>query len=191
MPADDDLVRRCRNGRPDAMRELVERFQPEVYALCARLVSHRHDAEDVTQEVFLRVFRSLGRWDGVRPLRPWVLGIAVNRCRTWLGRRRRIPEPVDYLHDVAGRPPEAPSGELTSAIRSAVDDLRPEYREVFVLFHEHARSYEEIAGAVGRPVGTVKTWLHRGRAHILAELRRRGLAPDCPDPAATGPVKRS
>jgi RNA polymerase sigma-70 factor (ECF subfamily) len=192
VSADDDLVRRCRQGRPDATRELVERFQPEVYALCARLVSHRHDAEDVTQEVFLRVFRSLGRWDGVRPLRPWVLGIAVNRCRTWLGRRRRIPEPVDYLHDVPGRPPETPAGELTTAIHSAVDDLRPEYREVFVLFHEHGRSYDEIAEAVGRPVGTVKTWLHRGRAHVLAELRRRGLAPDSPDPtAAPGPANRT
>jgi RNA polymerase sigma-70 factor (ECF subfamily) len=192
VSADDDLVRRCRRGRPEALRELVERFQPEVYALCTRLVGHRHDAEDITQEVFVRVFRSLGRWDGVRPLRPWVLGIAVNRCRTWLGRRRRIPEPVDYLHDVAGRPPEKPSDELTTAIRTAVDDLRPEYREVFVLFHEHGRSYDEIAEAVGRPVGTVKTWLHRGRAHVLAELRRRGLAPDSPDPkAARGHVNQS
>ena len=95
MSADDDLVRRCRQGRPDAMRELVERFQSDVYALCARLVSHRHDAEDVTQEVFLRVFRSLRRWDPARPLKPWIMTIAVNRCRTWLGRRRRIPEPVD------------------------------------------------------------------------------------------------
>jgi RNA polymerase sigma-70 factor (ECF subfamily) len=189
VPADDDLVRRCRQGRPDAMRELVERFQPEVYALCARLVGHRHDAEDVTQEVFLRVFRSLGRWDGVRPLKPWVFGIAVNRCRTWLGRRRRVPEPVDYLQDVPGRPAEKPADELTEAIRAAVDDLRPEYREVFVLFHEHGRPYDEIAEVVGRPVGTVKTWLHRGRGHVLTELRRRGLAPD---PAtAPGPVNQT
>ncbi len=186
--SDEDLVRRCLRGRPDAMRELVERFQPEVYALCARLVGHRHDAEDVAQEVFLRVFRSLARWDAARPLRPWVLGIAVNRCRTWIGRRRRVPEPVDYLHDVAGRPPDRPADELTTAIRTAVDDLRPEYREVFVLFHEHGRSYEEIAEVVGRPVGTVKTWLHRGRGHVLTELRRRGLAPDSPDPIPTDPA---
>jgi RNA polymerase sigma-70 factor (ECF subfamily) len=185
VSADDDLVRRCRQGRPDAMRELVERFQPEVYALCARLLGHRHDAEDVAQEVFLRVFRSLGRWDATRPLRPWVLGIAVNRCRTWIGRRARVPEPVDYLHVVPGRPPDAPSDELTAALRAAVDDLRAEYREVFVLFHEHGRCYEEIAGAVDRPVGTVKTWLHRARAQVMDYLRRRGLAPDGPptDPA--------
>jgi RNA polymerase sigma-70 factor (ECF subfamily) len=182
VSADDDLVRRCLQGRADAMRELVERFQHEVYALCARLVAHRHDAEDVTQEVFLRVFRSLARWDAARPLRPWVLGIAVNRCRTWIGRRKRVPEPVEYLGDVPGRPGDAPPDELTSALRAAVDALRGEYREVFVLFHEQGRPYDEIAAVVGRPVGTVKTWLHRARAQVLAELRRRGLAPDDPAP---------
>ena len=183
MSADDDLVRRCLRGHADAMRELVDRFQPDVFALCARLVGHRHDAEDVTQEVFLRVFRSLTRWDAARPLRPWVLGIAVNRCRTWIGRKRRVPEPVEYLHDVPGRQSDAPPDELTTALRAAVDDLRGEYREVFVLFHEHGRSYDEIADVVDRPVGTVKTWLHRARMQVLTELRRRGLAPADPEPA--------
>ena len=115
-----------------------------------------------------------------------MLGIAVNRCRTWIGRRRRVPEPVDYLQDVPGRPPEKPADELTAAIRTAVDDLRAEYREVFVLFHEQGRAYEEIAAAVGRPVGTVKTWLHRGRGHVLAALRRRGLGPDAPEEKTAG-----
>jgi DNA-directed RNA polymerase specialized sigma24 family protein len=56
------LVKRCLRGDADAVRNLVERFQGEVFGLCLRLLNHRHDAEDVTQEVFLRVFRSLGRW---------------------------------------------------------------------------------------------------------------------------------
>ena len=67
------LVRRCLDGEAEAVRLLVERFQGDVYGLCVRLLSHRHDAEDVTQEVFLRVFRSLRRWDSSRPLRPWRL----------------------------------------------------------------------------------------------------------------------
>ena len=190
MSADADLVRRCLRGQADAMRELVERFQPEVYGLCARLLGHRHDAEDVAQEVFLRVFRSLGRWDATRPLRPWVLGITVNRCRTWIGKRGRAPETVAYLNDVSGKPPDPPPSELAAAIRAAVDRLRPEYREVFVLFHEHGRSYEEIAEAVGRPVGTVKTWLHRTRLQLLTHLRTLGLAPpelEQPSPAAHQP----
>ena len=180
--SDEELVHRCLRGRPDAMRELVERLQPDVFALCLRLIRHRQDAEDLTQEVFLRVFRSLRRWDSTRPLRPWVLGIAVNRCRTWIGRAGRVPEPVEYLQDVPARPADEAPRELTTAIRTAVDSLRQDYREVFILFHERGQSYEEISYAVDRPVGTVKTWLHRARGQVLDHLRRLGLVPDEPDP---------
>ena len=80
MSADDALlVRRCLRGEAAAVQALVERFQAEVFGLCVRLLHHRQDAEDVTQEVFLRIFRSLRRWDSSRPLRPWIMGITVNR----------------------------------------------------------------------------------------------------------------
>ena len=78
-----------------------------------------------------------------------------------------------------GRPlpaaPPTPAEELLREIRAAVDALRPEYRTVFVLFHEHGQPYEDIAAAVKRPVGTVKTWLHRARLEVLDRLRRRGM----------------
>ena len=172
---DAAIVRRCLAGDPGATRELVERFQKDVYGLCVRLLGHHQDAEDVTQEVFLRVFRSLGRWDATRPLRPWVLGIAVNRCRTCAGRRSRGPELADYLHESPDRRPSDDSAELTHEIRAAVDGLRDDYRTVFVLFHERGQSYDEIAEVIGRPVGTVKTWLHRARLELLDHLRSRGL----------------
>ena len=172
------LVRRCLRNDAGAVRALVERFQAEVYGLCVRLLGHRHDAEDVTQEVFLRVFRSLRRWDRSRPLRPWVMGIAVNRCRTWMAQRVRRPELVDYLQDTAAGPAPDDSTELLAEIRDAVAALRPEYRTVFVLFHEHGHPYDEIAAALGRPVGTVKTWLHRARLEVLEHLKRRGMVAD-------------
>lgn len=174
---DAALVRRCLTGDPAACRELVERFQADVLGLTARLLSHRHDAEDVAQEVFLRVFRSLRRWDASRPLRPWILAIAVNRCRTWIGKRAKAPELADYLHETADHRPEDDSVELHREIRAAVDALRSDYRIVFVLFHERGQSYEEIAETVERPVGTVKTWLHRARIELLDRLRSRGLVP--------------
>jgi RNA polymerase sigma-70 factor (ECF subfamily) len=184
----DDLVlaRRCLRGDPAAVRELIERFQAEVYGLSVRLLGHRQDAEDVAQEVFLRVVRSLGRWDGLRPLKPWVMGITVNRCRTWMAQRRRRPEPVDYLGDTLAGPLPDDSAELVGEIQLALADLRAEYRAVFVLFHEQGQSYEEIAQALDRPVGTVKTWLHRARTELLERLRRRGLVPDA-QPSPLGP----
>ena len=177
MSEDRDLARRCLSGDAAATRELVLRFQNEIYGLCARLLRHHQDSEDVAQEVFLRVFRSLGKWDPDRPLRPWVMTIAVNRCRTWLAKRPKRPELVDYLAEVPGTEAPAGDGELAAEIAAAVDSLRDEYREVFVLFHETGRSYEEIAEVVGRPVGTVKTWLHRARAIILERLTKAGLLP--------------
>lgn len=172
------LVRRCLRGDAQAIADLVRRFQPEVYGLCVRLLHHCQDAEDVSQEVFLRVFRSLRRWDSARPLRPWIMGITVNRCRTWLAQRARRPELVDYLHDTAASPPADDSAELAREIRAAVAELRGDYQSVFVLYHEQGLSYEDIATALGRPVGTVKTWLHRARLEVLGRLRRRGMVPE-------------
>jgi RNA polymerase sigma factor (sigma-70 family) len=189
--ADDaTLVRRCLRNDPAAVRALVERFQGGVYGLCVRMLGHRHDAEDVSQEVFLRVFRSLRRWDPTRPLQPWVLGIAANRCRTWLARAARRPEPVDYLADTAADPrSECPAAddapELARELAVALAALRPDYRTAFVLFHEHGRSYEAIAAALRRPVGTVKTWLHRARLELLDALRRRGMV----DPASAADLR--
>jgi len=178
VTADDAaLVRRCLKGRPDAMRELIGRFESEVFGLSMRMLTHRQDAEDVTQETFLRVFRSLKRWDSTRPLRPWILRIAVNRCRTWMGKRVKRPELVDYLHETPARDATDDSVEMVAEIRHALGQMRSEYQSVFVLFHEQGRTYEEIAAVHDCPVGTIKTWLHRTRMAILTHLRARGMVP--------------
>jgi RNA polymerase sigma-70 factor (ECF subfamily) len=175
--ADDEvpLVDGCLKGDPRSILALVDRFQADVYGFCLRILQHHQDAEDATQEIFLRIFRSLRRWDSTRPLRPWIMGITLNRCRTWLTQRARRPRPTNYRLEDIPQAPSEPAHELVREIESAVDDLRQEYRHVFVLFHQHGQGYDEISRALDRPVGTIKTWLHRARLAVLERLRKRGM----------------
>lgn len=174
---DRALIEALRAGDPQASRLLVERFQGVLFGLCFRMMGHRHDAEDVMQETFARALRGIGGFDVERPLRPWLLGIAANRCRTALGRRaRRQGLAAETLEDpIDPRPGLSDPDDLASELERALDQLRPDYRMVFTLFHEQNLAYEEIAEAVGRPIGTVKTWLHRARAELAEHLSRRGV----------------
>jgi RNA polymerase sigma-70 factor (ECF subfamily) len=174
-----DLVERCLSGQESAYYEFVERFQGLVYGVCLRMLSDPHEAEDVAQEVFVRAIRSLGRWDPTRPLRPWLLTIASNRCRTHLVRNNRRPAATEYVEEVPDyRGNEDQASELKAEIQAALKTLRPDYRRVFLLFHEQGLGYEEMSVVTGRPVGTLKTWLHRARGELMTHLRRKGLAPE-------------
>lgn len=176
---DTEIVRRCLVGDAIAMRLLVERYQGDVFGLCYRMLSDRLDAEDCTQEIFIRIFRSLKRWDSERPLKPWITTITVNRCRTWISKRVSQPKAAVLVEDIPEKiKDEGDVRELADAVRLAVDDLREDHKAVFVLYHERGQNYEEIAEAVGCPVGTVKTWLHRARAAVLKQLKQMGLVPE-------------
>ena len=176
---DRELVEAIRAGDPEAPAVLVGRFQGVLYGLCVRMMGHRQDAEDVMQEAFVRALRGVAGFDGRRPLRPWLLGIAANRCRTALAKRARRPLAMEAPEDRPDhRPGLSDPDDLAGEVERALGRLRPEYRLVFTLYHEQGLPYEEIGQAVGRPIGTVKTWLHRARAELADDLGRRGV--QCP-----------
>jgi RNA polymerase sigma-70 factor (ECF subfamily) len=169
-----NLVESCVRGDQAAMRELVSRFQGQVFGLCYRMLGNRQDAEDAAQETFLRVLRNLSRWDPTRRFEPWLLAIAANRCRTALATRQRRPSLQPLLDHPASRPAEdADRNALAEEVAQGLERLRPEYREAFVLFHENELSYEEIAATISRPLGTVKTWIHRARRELIQYLVER------------------
>jgi RNA polymerase sigma-70 factor (ECF subfamily) len=172
---EQQLVERCLAGGESAITEFVERFQSLVYGVCVRMTGDRHEAEDIAQEVFVRALRALHRWDRNRPLRPWILTIAANRCRTFLSRRRRRPATSELAEDISvPESGQAAANELQAEIRKVLDTLRPEYQQVFLLFHEQGLSYDEMSTMIGKPIGTVKTWLHRARGEMIVQLRTRG-----------------
>jgi len=179
-PDDRELVQQCLDGNSVAMRALVERYQGLLFGLCYRLVGHRHDAEDLVQEVFLRAFRSLAGWDASRPLRPWLAKIAVNCCRTALANRSRRQTPVDFLDHVEDeRLPHANSNDfandLGEELQRALKNLREEYRTCFVMYHHQELPLAEIASVLDRPEGTIKIWLFRARRELAEQLQQRGV----------------
>ena len=176
-PLDDRaLIQALRDGDSRAARWFVERFQGVVYGLCLRMMGHRHDAEDVVQDTFLRALRAASGFQNDRPIRPWLLGIAANRCRTALSRRSRRPIVAEPTVEAADhRPGLADPDDLAGELVRALDQLRPEYRSVFCLYHEQGLPYEEIGEVLDRPIGTIKTWLHRARSEMAEYLSRRGV----------------
>lgn len=172
-----ELVRQCLAGDEAAVRQFVERFQQVVFGLCLRMLGHRHDAEDATQETLLRAVRNLHRWDPTRPLLPWLLAIAGNRCRTALEQRARRPRMTDIPPDTLAQPDNAVR-ELGEELKHAVDQLREDYQTTFRLFYQQQLNCAEISEFMGVPEGTVKTWLHRARRELVERLERRGITPE-------------
>lgn len=173
-----ELVQSCLAGNELAVHSFVERFQGMIFGLCLRMLGHRQDAEDVSQDALARIFRNLHRWDQVRPLKPWLLTITANRCRTALERRRRLARQVDVPTEVSA--PLEPTTDLAEELELALGTLREQYRSCFEMFYFQEMSCAEIGEVLGCPQGTVKTWLHRARHDIADQLRRRDIAPEGP-----------
>jgi RNA polymerase sigma-70 factor (ECF subfamily) len=164
------------------MRELVERYQGAVFGLCYRMLGQREDAEDIAQDAFLRAFRSLKGWDAARPLKPWLLTIAANRCRTFLEKRGRYPVSASAAVESAAETDPDPATDLAEELQAAIEKLREDYRACFILFHQQELSCAQIGEILGCPEGTVKTWLHRARKELAEHLQRRGVTPHAEHP---------
>jgi RNA polymerase sigma-70 factor (ECF subfamily) len=177
-----ELVRSSLAGDQAAMAELVDCFRGQVFGLCFRMLGHRQDAEDMTQEAFVRALRNLASWDSRRDFRPWLLAIAGNRCRSLLAVRRKRPQSSETLDQAPDTRPDMQSANhLAEEVQRALVQLRFEYRQAFLLFHEQQLSYAEIGEALDCPVGTVKTWVHRARRELAEMLIKRGVVQESTD----------
>ena len=174
---DGELVKACLAGEPAALQAFVRKFQAMVFGVCFRILGHREDAEDVSQEVFFRALRHLDQWDSNRPITPWLLTIASNRCRTWLSHRSHKPVSTEFIDEASDPRTSAGRNDLGEELQLALERLREEYRLCFILYHQSEMSLAEISEIVGSPEGTIKTWLHRARKELSEHLQRRGIVP--------------
>ncbi|HEX7268104.1 MAG TPA: RNA polymerase sigma factor SigE [Streptosporangiaceae bacterium] len=164
---------------PPSWDELVRQHSARVYRLAYRLTGNMHDAEDLTQEVFVRVFRSLpsytpGTFEG------WLHRITTNLFLDMARRRQRIrfeglgDQAVGLLRDGEPTPAQAfDARHLDTDVQQALEALAPEYRAAVVLCDIEGLSYEEIAATLGVKLGTVRSRIHRGRAQLRTALDHR------------------
>jgi RNA polymerase sigma-70 factor (ECF subfamily) len=179
------LIELCQRGRLEHFGELLARYQARIYNMAYRMLHSREEAEDITQETFLNVYRALATFKGDR-FSPWVYKIASNLCLDHLRRRRlntvSLDAPVgpegDMSREIADEtqlPEEQALAEaLGSDVQKAIDALPPKYRSVVVLRHIEDLAYEEIAVVLALPLGTVKTRLFRAREMLRIRLVNRG-----------------
>ena len=180
------LVRRVLAGDREAFRFLVEREGASVIRACERVLGDRHEAEDAAQEAFVIAYRSLATWRGEGSFGAWLARIAMRialrqasrrRTVTWLTPGGPVSEAESGSTAGGGSSTADPAHlalqhERAAAVRHAVARLREPYREVVALRFFAERSLAEIAEETGRPLGTVKTHLHRGLLRLREELDR-------------------
>jgi RNA polymerase sigma-70 factor (ECF subfamily) len=164
-------------GDREAFRILVDREAAAVVRACHRVLGDLHEAEDVAQEAFVSAFRSLSAWRGDGPFGAWLTRIAVRIALRRAARRRDVTwiDPGDPTRgvDVPGGPdPVATTlqAERAAGVRAAVARLDEPYRETIALRFFGELSLDEIATQTGRPLGTVKTHLHRGLLRLRATV---------------------
>ena len=170
--AELELARRARRGDAAAFDELVERFHRPVHRFCWRLLRSA-DAEDLAQDTFVRAFVHFERFDPQRPVLPWLIAIARRLCLDLL-RHRKVMATAEAAPLTTPSPPGPESvasvREQLSRLDRALADLDEGPREAIILFHIEDMSYRDIAAALEVPMGTVMTWLHRGRAQLQRTL---------------------
>ena len=182
---DADVVSLAQQGREEAFREIIRRYERPVFSLVYRMVRDREVAEDLSQEAFIKVLNHIDKYRPEFKLSSWLFKIANNVAIDHLRKRQLNTVSIDgspYAATISevdatrfdvesgGEDPleELEARELGSAIERAIAKLRPEYRSCIMLRHVEGRSYEEIAATLDLPLGTVKTYIHRAR-HELRE----------------------
>ena len=186
------LVVRAQSGEMAAFDELVTIFQSRMFNLAYRMVNSREDAADLTQEIFVKMYRSIHKFGGRSKFSTWLYAVAANCCRSGLRRLRRVsdrevvrldataendagrryrelPDPAESVPETMGR------GEVKARIEAMIAELPEDARMVMVLRDLQGMTYEGIAEALQCSIGTVKSRLSRARLKLKDRLSREGL----------------
>jgi RNA polymerase sigma-70 factor, ECF subfamily len=180
-----EAIERAKLGDADAFRVLYDLHKRRVYSLCLRMTSNTAQAEDLTQEAFLQLFRKIGTFRGESAFSTWLHRMAVNVVLMQL-RKKNLPvvsleETLENEDEAPKKEPGAPDKKLAGSVdrlhlQRALEELPPGYRTIFVLHDVEGYEHNEIAGMVGCSIGNSKSQLHKARMKLRGLLRSRSEA---------------
>jgi RNA polymerase sigma-70 factor (ECF subfamily) len=184
--SDLKLIKKCKRGEEAAFELLLNRYRGAIYNLCFRMTRHPEDARDLAQEIFIKVFSLLDRYDEDYAFSSWLFRIATNHCIDFLRRNRlrflsleggtRLEDDeIEFQLPASGPHPDSvlQRKEALDRLEEVIAELPPHYRVITLLRHDQELSYEEIASILDLPLGTVKARIHRARNMIQKMLKNR------------------
>jgi len=164
---DYELVKRCLAGDQDSFAEIVTRYKKLIYSVVYNMIPDKQEVNDISQEVFLRIYKSLDRYNPEYKFSTWSVKITTNFCLDILRKKRVDSVPIEEIEGVssnASTPEERYlKREKSARIREAIASLPEKYRLPIVLFHQNGLSYEEMAKALDEPMTIIKNRLYRAR----------------------------
>ncbi len=187
--SDRDLVDRARGGDELAFAQLVRRHQQRIHRLALHIVRDRAEAEDVTQETFIRAYRALARFDGRSEPYTWFYRIAVNLSLNAIRSRKsqrttnegddpRLEALIGERRSNADPPAQAARRQLYEALAQGIDELSETLRTTLVLVCMDGRSHEEASAILGAPEGTIAWRVHEARRKLREFMAKRGFDPE-------------
>ncbi|SHI39760.1 RNA polymerase sigma factor [Lutispora thermophila] len=179
--ADMEIINKCLEGDDSAFEELVSRYKGIVFNTSYRMLGSYEEAEDASQEVFIKMYRYLRRYDPQYKFSTWAIKITTNYCLDLLRKRKGETVPIETQYDLKdeGFTPEEEyvRHEKQQMVKKAVDSLPPKYKELIVLFHNRGLSYSEIMEVTGESLTIVKNRLYRARQmlkDLLKDMDKEG-----------------
>lgn len=181
---EQDLIRRWKRGDKQAFETLVRRHMTDAFYVAYGYVGNAEDARDLSQEAFVKAYQARARFDETRPFYPWLYRILKNHCLNFVTRsHRHISLDDENEHREIPSPAASPlenleEGERKRLVRTALDRLSEDHREIIVLKNFKDHSYKEISDILGIPIGTVMSRLFYARQALRAlieEIEREGI----------------
>jgi len=178
------IIKQCKQNDRDGYNALFKKYEGYIYTICYHYTNSKEDALDLVQEVFIRIYKGMAKFEEGKPLLPWIKRITVNTCLNYVRSNKIATVSLNQSANQEGNAIEnmvADSTDVEKTVilaltRSVLDEtiatLPPEMKLAIILRHIDGMSYEEIGNAMSAPIGTIKTYLYRGRSILKAKLQQ-------------------